>query len=308
MERKRNKWGFVVVGAVAVLTLGVIAVAGAAGTQSASPSPSASAQADQTHTPDFDGTVRTATLDGGRIHGGGGGDIAEALAKLSGKDVATIKSQREAGKSFAEIAKAEGVGTDELLAETTRIETAELDAAVEAGQMTAAERTQELSGLQARLQAELTETGTLKNRGGPGHGGGGGDIAEALAKLSGKSESTIMTARASGKSFADIAKAKGVGTDELLAETTRIETAELDAAVKAGQMTAAERTELLSGLQAHLKGELHRDARPAGRRRPRLRTRRRRPAGVRRDEPRHEQRHDRHRVLRRLLERHDSDV
>ncbi len=122
--------------------------------------------------------------------------------------------------------------------------------------MTAAERTQELSGLQARLQAELTETGTLKHRGGPGHGGGGGDIAQALAKLSGKSESTIMTARASGKSFADIAKAEGVGTDELLAETTRIETAELDAAVKAGQMTAAERTELLSGLQAHLKEEL----------------------------------------------------
>ena len=122
--------------------------------------------------------------------------------------------------------------------------------------MTAAERTQELSGLQARLQAELTETGTLQHRGGPGHGGGGGDIAEALAKLSGKSESTIMTARASGKSFAEIAKANGVGTDELLAETTRIETAELDAAVKAGQMTAAERTQELSGLQARLKAEL----------------------------------------------------
>ena len=70
-------------------------------------------------------------------------------------------AQRAAGKSFAEIAKAEGVGTDDLLAEATRIETAELDAAVKAGQMTAAERGRVLAGLQAHLKEELTETHTL---------------------------------------------------------------------------------------------------------------------------------------------------
>ncbi len=68
-------------------------------------------------------------------------------------------TQRAAGTSLAEMAKAEGVSTDELLAEATRIETAELDAAVEAGAMTAAQRTQILSGLQARLEAAGTETG-----------------------------------------------------------------------------------------------------------------------------------------------------
>ena len=261
MRASRKKWGFVVVGAVAVLTLGVIAVASAAGTQTATPSPSASAQAGQAHTPDVDGDGPHGDADGGRIHGGGPGDIPEALAKLSGKDVSEIMAQRAAGKSFAEIAKAEGVGTDELLAETTRIETAELDAAVKAGAMTAAERTQELSGLQARLEAAVTETGALPAEGGRGHDGGrghgGGDIAEALAKLSGTEVSTIMEKRAAGTSFAQIAKAEGVATDELLAEATRIETAELvDAAVKAGAMTAAERTQLLSGLQAHLKEEL----------------------------------------------------
>ena len=49
--------------------------------------------------------------------------------------------QRAAGKSFAQIAKAYGVSTDELLAERVRIEKAELDAAVEAGTLTEAQRT-----------------------------------------------------------------------------------------------------------------------------------------------------------------------
>jgi uncharacterized protein (DUF433 family) len=259
MRASRKKRGFVVAGAVAVLTLGVIAVASAAGTQTATPSPSASAQAGQAHTPDVDGDGPLGDADGGRILGGGPGDIPEALANLSGKDVSEIMTQRAAGKSFAEIAKAEGVSTDELLAEATRIETAELDAAVKAGTMTSAERTQELSGLQARLEAAVIATGALPAHVGPGHAGGrghGGDIADALAKLSGTDVTTIVEKRAAGTSFAQIAKAEGVATDDLLAEATRIETAELDAAVKAGTMTAAERTQIISGLQAHLKEEL----------------------------------------------------
>ena len=167
MRASRNRWGFAVVGAVAVLTLGVIAVASAAGTQTATPSPSASAQSGQAHTPDLDGDGPHGDAAGGRIHRGGPGDIPEALASLSGKDVSEIMAERAAGKSFAEIAEAAGVGTDELLAEATRIETAELDAAVEAGAMTAAERTQMLSGLAARLEDALSETGALPAHGGP---------------------------------------------------------------------------------------------------------------------------------------------
>jgi hypothetical protein len=173
MNGSRKKWGFVV-GVVAALTLGVIAVASAAGTQTATPSPSASAQAGQAHTPDFDGDGPHRAGDGGHGHGRGcGGDIAEALAKLSGTDVSTIMTERATGRSFAEIAKAEGVGTDELLAEATRTETAELDAAVKAGTMTGTERTQALSGLQAHLKEELTETHALPREGGHGYGWGG---------------------------------------------------------------------------------------------------------------------------------------
>ena len=263
MERKSRKWGFVVVGAVAAVALGAIAVASAATTQSASPSPSASAEADgQTHVPDFDGDGPQGGRDGvpGFGHGGGAPDMAEALAKLSGRDVSTIMAQRDAGTSFADIAKAEGVDTARLVAEAVAIEKAELDAAIDAGTITDAQRTQELSGLQARFEQELTQTGSM-GHGGPGGDcgkgfDGEGDIPEALAELSGKNESAIMQQRAAGKSFAQIAKAYGVSTDDLLAETVKIEKAELDAAVKAGTLTDAQRSEILSGLQAHLKEEL----------------------------------------------------
>ena len=105
---------------------------------------------------------------------------------------------RASGKSFAEIAKTNGVGTDELLAETTRIETAELDAAVQAGQMTAAERTQELSGLQSRLKAELTETGTMQHGGGHGFGRDGDGPQDSAG--AGASSDTTGTGLSGGSS------------------------------------------------------------------------------------------------------------
>jgi len=153
MRGSRKKRGFVVAGVVAALTLGVIGVASAASTQSQSWSPSAFAQAGVRGAPDPDG-------DGprGGFSRGGAADMAEALAKLSGEDVDTIMQQRASGKSFARIAKAYGVSTDELLAATVKIEKAELDAAVEAGTLTDARRTQILSGLDARLKEALTET------------------------------------------------------------------------------------------------------------------------------------------------------
>jgi uncharacterized protein (DUF433 family) len=261
MAGSRKKWGLVVVGVVAAVTLGAIGVASAATNQSASPSPSGSSQASGQHTPDFDGDGPHGGFDGagGGMARGGAPDMAEALAKLSGKDVSTIMQQREAGKTFKQIAEAYGVDTTKLVAEAVSIETAELDAAVKAGTMTGAQRTQAVSGLQTRFQQEMTETATM-GRGGPGggrgFGGGAPDVAQALADLSGKDVSTILQQHDSGATFAQLAKTYGVSTDELLAKATAIEKAELDAAVKAGTLTDAQRTQLLSGLQAHLKAEL----------------------------------------------------
>ena len=192
--------------------------------------------------------------------------MAEALAKLSGKDVSAIMEQRAAGKSFKQIAEAEGIDTARLVADAVAIEKAELDAAVKAGTLTDAQRTEIEAGLQDRFQQELTETGMPGGHGGPGGpggghgrglGGGAPDIAEALAELSGKDASDILAQHESGKTFAQIAKAEGVAHRRAARQGRgQIEKAELDAAVKAGTLTDAQRTEIVSGLQAHLKEEL----------------------------------------------------
>jgi hypothetical protein len=160
--KRKSKWGFVIVGAVAVLTLGAIGVASAASTTStASPSPAASAPA--------------GTFHGDGHHGGFGGlgDIPEALATLTGIDEATIMQQRAAGTSFLEIAKSKGVTEAQVIAEVTKLETAELDAAVKSGQITEAQRTQYLSGLQASIKQALTDTQAMPAHGPGGHDGDG---------------------------------------------------------------------------------------------------------------------------------------
>ena len=132
MKHGKAKWGVIIVGAVAALTLGAIGVASAASNSPATPSPDASAQAGQgSGTGQGYGHGRDGDHDGqrgdhaGMLEAGGPGDLAEALANLSGKDEATIMQQRAAGKSFADIAKSYGVSEADLLAEATKIETAE---------------------------------------------------------------------------------------------------------------------------------------------------------------------------------------
>ena len=164
MKHGTAKWGFIVVGAVAALALGAIGVASAASNDStATPTPSSSAQPGESYGPGRDGDGPR----GGMLKEGGPGDLAEALADLSGKDEATIMQQRAAGTSFAEIAESYGVSASDLLAEAKKIETAELDAAVKAGQLTAAQKAEILAGLEAHLKEELTETHAI---GGPGGG------------------------------------------------------------------------------------------------------------------------------------------
>ena len=139
---KRKTWGFVIVGLVGVLSLGAIGIAGAASGTKSTPSPTATAQAGGVHTPDGDRDGHIPDGDhDGRGGHGGGGDLAEA----------------------------------------TKIETAELDAAVKASPMTEAERTRILAGLQAHLSEELTETHALPGDGDHdgrgGHGGHGGTVS-----------------------------------------------------------------------------------------------------------------------------------
>ena len=77
-------------------------------------------------------------------------------------------------------------------------------------------------------------------------------------------QTEINTQRASGKSFADIAKTEGVSEAKPIAETIKFETAECDAGVKAGQITAAERTKVLADIESRLKTAIADTSAPCG--------------------------------------------
>ena len=173
MKNSKKKWGFITVGLVAVLSLGAIGVAGAATRTSAASAGSRTTTA--LHTRAHDRAHDGSGAQAGAVRGyHGGSQLDQALANLSGTDLATIVSLRASGQSYADIAKAKGIDTQTLLAEATRLETASLDAAVKAGTMTEAQRTERLSTMQTRLNDQLTETHAFGSGGGQGNGGGQG--------------------------------------------------------------------------------------------------------------------------------------
>ena len=124
-------------------------------------------------------------MGGMRGHGPEGvqNNAAEDAAILStlGIDAATLKADRQAGKSLATIA---GSKTQALIDALVALENKEIDAAVTAGQLTAAQATTEKANTVARVTAHVNATpgqpGQL-GQGGFGHGGRGHGPAGAPA-------------------------------------------------------------------------------------------------------------------------------
>ena len=105
--------------------------------------------------------------------GPGGGPISfDAAATYIGITTAQLQTQLAAGQSLSAIAVANGKTADGLKAALTTAAKTDLDAAVTAGRLTAAQETTILANLPARLDQELNETHTGGFGGGPGGPGG----------------------------------------------------------------------------------------------------------------------------------------
>ena len=81
---------------------------------------------------------------------------------------------------------------------------------------------------------------------------GKGKSLNAAAAFLGLSEADLRTQLRNGKSLADIAKDKGKTTADLKAAMKTAITSELDHAVKDNKLTAVQRTNILSGIDARL--------------------------------------------------------
>lgn len=159
---KRSKvYALAAAGVVAAMVLGSVgyAVAAPASAQPTSP-------------------VAATGLQLGRTIRDAGAGMVDILAGLTGLSTTEIRAERAAGKSVADIAKAEGVDPDAMVAEALDARTAMLDARIKDGSMTQAEADATLALMKERLVERVTTTDTGRpSWAGAGQGAGacGGD-------------------------------------------------------------------------------------------------------------------------------------
>jgi hypothetical protein len=178
-----------------------------------------------------------------------GADLATAAATYIGITAADLRTQLAAGKSLADIAVANGKTRDGLIAALTAAE-------------------------QQSISTFVDAKGTA-SPGGPGLGGPGGprggfgfgvqgDPLAAAATFLGTTTADLRTKMQGGQTLAQIATAAGKTRDALIAALVADATTKIEAAKTAGTITAAQATQLETGLTDRM-ARLADSTEPAGR-------------------------------------------
>jgi hypothetical protein len=104
-----------------------------------------------------------------------GGRLLDVVAKLTGTNTADVTAQRQAGKTFTQIAAAKGVSSSAVVAEVLKVREQVLAAKVKDGSITQAQADAALTAMKTQLAARLDSTNTNCGAGGGcGMGGGAG--------------------------------------------------------------------------------------------------------------------------------------
>ena len=178
-----------------------------------------------------------------------GADLMTAAAAYIGIPAADIKTQLASGKSLADVAVANGKSREGLIAALVVAE-------------------------QQAISTYVDQKGTA-NRGGPGPGGPGkggrgfgfgmqGDPLAAAATFLGTTSADLRTQMEGGQTLAQLATAAGKTRDALIQALVADATTKIEAAKTAGTLTAAQATQLETGLADRMT-KLVDSTEPAGR-------------------------------------------
>ena len=185
------------------------------------------------------------TLADNGLHGGA--NLITAAATYIGITAADLRTQLAAGKSLADIAVANGKTRDGLIAA-----------------LTAAEQQSISTFVDAKGTASPGGPGGLGGpRGGFGFGVQG-DPLSAAATFLGTTTADLRTKMEAGQTLTGIATAAGKTRDQLVQALVADATAKIEAAKTAGTLTAAQATQLESGLTDRMT-KLADSTEPAGR-------------------------------------------
>ena len=177
-------------------------------------------------------------------------------SKVLGITETELKTELEAGKSVADVAKAKNIDLATVKAALLAEAKAHIDAEVAAGKHTAAEGAAKLADMTSRIDTMLTTAG-LPARGPHGKGGhegkGGGKVMSAtLATTLKLTQEELKTQLHSGKSIADVAKAQSVDIADVKKVMTSDFTAHLAEEVTSGEHTQAEADAKLAEFKTNL--------------------------------------------------------
>jgi len=173
--------------------------------------------------------------------------LADA-AKALGMTEAELKTELEAGKSIADVAKAKSIDLDEVIAKLTAAFKAHLDEEVASGEHTQAEADAKLAEFKTRITEMVNKAGLPMRggKGGPGgHEGKGGHgpqkfATATLATTLKLTETELQTQLKSGKTLKQIAEAQNVDIADVKATLKSDFKAHLDEEVASGEHTQAE--------------------------------------------------------------------
>ena len=196
--------------------------------------------------PNADPTVSSSEMKGDRP------SPLAAVSKVLGITETELKTELEAGKSVADVAKAKNIDLATVKTALVAEAKAHVDAEVAAGKHTAAEGAIELADITSRIDTMLTTAGMpargpqgmggKDGKGGPGEmrGGPGRFITDALAKVLKLTTAELKTQLHSGKSLADVAKTQSVDIADVKTALTSDFSAHLAEEVTSGEHTQAE--------------------------------------------------------------------
>ena len=194
-----------------------------------------------------------------------------AASKVLGITEAELKTELEAGKSVADVAKAKNIDLATVKAALLAEAKAHIDAEVAAGKHTAAEGAAKLAEMTSRIDTMLTTAG-LPARGPHGEGGKGGHggkggpgkfMTATLATTLKLTQEELKTQLHSGKSLADVAKAQSVDIADVKAALTSDFSAHLAEEVTSGEHTQAEADAKIAEFKTNLDTMVNRVG-PAG--------------------------------------------
>ena len=195
--------------------------------------------------------------------------IAKAATAL-GTTEAELKTELQAGKSIADVAKAKNIDLDTVIAKLTAAFKAHLDEEVASGKHTQAEADAKLAEFSTRVTTMVNAPGLPMRGGKGGHGPGGkgghGPQKFATAQLATTlklTEAELQTQLKSGKTIKQIADAQNVDIADVKTTLTAAFKAHLDEEVASGEHTQAEADAKLAEFKTRL-DDMVNGVRPVG--------------------------------------------